>query len=169
MMVAMAACAHVQRPLKTLVDPAMTAPTKSARFAFYPEPDVRLEKREFYERVARYLTNAGYQLTEPERADYLIRLFVTKLETRWKEVSVPYPVARPLWETNPAEVRGDARFDFLVYPRTPPDAPPLPRVWEKRVTSTQREFRTHEEEFVLCIFAELGRRYDGYIDFPKKW
>lgn len=87
--------------------------SKEGPYAFLPENDIRIEKRLLYERASQYLASSGFQMADPERARFLIRVVITTgysttldLETSLR----PRVTARPDEELT--------TFRFLVYRRS---------------------------------------------------
>jgi hypothetical protein len=150
-------CLSVVVPVRTVADPQVHL-TKQTAFAFLPEPDIRLEKRLFYQRAEAYLLRAGYKFVPEAEADYLVKLTVT--------ISTAVTVSGRSEVT--ASREHATTFTFTVYEREQVDRKKLISIWEGDVSGLQADFRASEEQLVLGVFGHLGEAFQGNITLPKR-
>ncbi len=159
-------CANIRSPIKAVADKRVPI-AKESKLAFYLEPDIRIEKRLLYERAGGYLRKAGFNIVDPDSADFVVRLMITLQQVTSLEVELPSsPVGSA--EATPTRKDGASFFHFMVYPAMVPSGSTPQAVWEVSIVANQAEFRANEEEFIQRIFEHLGKSHIGTLQFPAK-
>lgn len=164
---AVAGCTTIHVPLRTQADP-QAAISKAATFAFLEEPDLRIQKRLFYERATKYLAGAGYRMVDPRSADYLVRVtMASRVETRI-EIDANWVTPHIAGaNTTVQKIPADMTFTFAVYRRADIENRRIASVWEASVDASDQDFRNNEERCVLGIFDRLGATFDGKLALTK--
>lgn len=155
----LAGCASVNIPVTTVSDPSRLL-SKATAIAIYREPDMRIQKRLFAQRIERYLAEAGFNVVDSDEAEILVAIHIATERLTIVHLDTGF-TPRPNWRTDTRIKDGESRFSFLAYESESLRTREPKTVWEGSVVVAQKVMQQNERALLLELFSHFGASFDG--------